>query len=389
MGAKQVLAFSDSQFIVNQVTGDYQAKDPIMRRYAARVKELTKVPRNENQGADALARIASGIDENYGNKVPVSTNGSRTIENIPTEVLQLRLEEPNWMVPILNYLKDGTLRETRTRQRRSDIGLPGTSSSMDTFTAEPTQCLICDALDRLNPERPSRRQCKRCQLNAPSLQSSSPPLATMVNPCPFAQWGLDLIEKLPKGTGGVEYVVVATDYSTKWTKAKALKSITSQQIQTFVWENIICRFGIPRVIVTDNGTQLDSNAFRNFCQEKGITPSFASVAHPQTNGQVEAVNKILKRTMRTKLGEKKGAWPELLPEVLWAYRTSYKAATGETPFSLAFGAEAVVPVEINVATHRIETFDPNENEEQLCLNRDLLEERREQANLQNAEHKIS
>jgi hypothetical protein len=91
--------------------------------------------------------------------------------------------------------------------------------------------------------------------------------------------------------------------------------------------------------------------------------------------------------MRTKLGEKKGAWPELLPEVLWAYRTSYKAATGETPFSLAFGAEAVVPVEMNVATHRIETFDPNENEEQLCLNRDLLEERREQANLRNAEHK--
>jgi hypothetical protein len=209
----------------------------------------------------------------------------------------------------------------------------------------------------------------------------------MVNPCPFAQWGLDLIGKLPKGTGGVEYVVVATDYSTKWTEAKALKSITSQQIQTFVWENIICRFGIPRVIVTDNGTQFDSNAFRNFCQEKGITLSFASVAHPQTNGQVEAVNKILKRTMRTKLGEKKGAWPELLPEVLWAYRTSYKAATGETPFSLAFGAEAVVPVEMNVATHRVETFDPNENEEQLCLNRDLLEERREQANLRNAEHK--
>jgi hypothetical protein len=192
---------------------------------------------------------------------------------------------------------------------------------------------------------------------------------------------------MPKGTGGVEYVVVATDYSTKWTEAKALKSITSQQVQSFVWENIICRFGIPQIIVTDNGRQFDSASFRKFCWEKGITLSFASVAHPQTNGQVEAVNKILKRTMRTKLGDKKGTWPELLPEVLWAYRTSYKAATGETPFSLAFGAEAVVPVEINSTTHRIDTFDPNENEEQLCLNRDLLEERREQANLRNAEHK--
>ncbi|KAK9951503.1 hypothetical protein M0R45_006941 [Rubus argutus] len=98
-----------------------------------------------------------------------------------------------------------------------------------------------------------------------------------------------------------------TDYSTKWTEAKALKSITSQQIQTFIWDNIICRFGIPQVIVTDNGRQFDSSSFRKFCQEKGITLSFASVAHPQTNGQVEAVNKILKRTMRTKLGEKEGA----------------------------------------------------------------------------------
>jgi hypothetical protein len=72
--------------------------------------------------------------------------------------------------------------------------------------------------------------------------------------------------------------------------------------------------------------------------------------------------------MRTKLGGKKGAWSELLLEVLWAHHTSYKAATGETPFSLAFGAEVVVLVKMNVATHRIKNFDPNENEEQLCLN---------------------
>ena len=74
MGAKQLLAFSDSQLIVKELIMR-QAKDPIMRRYATRVKELvskfpyfqlTKVPRNENQGADALARIASGIDEKLG-----------------------------------------------------------------------------------------------------------------------------------------------------------------------------------------------------------------------------------------------------------------------------------------------------------------------------------
>jgi hypothetical protein len=434
MGAKQLLVFSDSQLIVNQITGDYQAKDPIMCRYSTLAKQLTKqfsyfqltkVPRNENQGADALARIASGIDTNHGNSVPVDILETRSTEAGTTEVYQLSLEESNWMTPILNYLQDGSLpryedeaKKIRHRSSRYLIinghlyrrahSMPylrclGPSESREAIKeVHEGACghhsggrAMAHQLTRLGYYWPTllrdvtafTKQCKSCQLNAPSIPKPAQPLTTMVNPCPFAQWGLDLIGKLPKGTGGVEYVVVATDYSTKWTEAKALKSITSQQIQTFVWENIICRFGIPRVIVTDNGTQFDSNAFRSFCLEKGITLSFASVAHPQTNGQVEAVNKILKRTMRTKLGEKKGAWPELLPEVLWAYRTSYKAATGETPFSLAFGAEAVVPVEMNVATHRIETFDPNENEEQLCLNRDLLEERREQANLRNAEHK--
>jgi hypothetical protein len=434
MGAAQLQVFSDSQLIVNQVTGDYQAKDSIMSRYVTLVQnltlefscfKLTQVPREENQGADALARIASNIDPNPGESVPIIILENRSTETTPTEVNHLRIEEANWMTPILEYLRDGTLpsnndeaKKLRFRSSRYLIinnHLYRRSHSMPYLrclgpaeSREATQEVhegICGhhpggramahKLIRLGYYWPTllrdsvsfTRQCKSCQLNAPNVPKPSQPLETMVSPCPFAQWGIDLIGPMPKGTGGVEYVVVAADYSTKWTEAKALKSITSQQIQTFIWDHIICRFGIPQVIVTDNGKQFDSASFRKFCAEKGITLSFASVAHPQTNGQVEAVNKILKRTMRTKLGDKKGAWPELLPEVLWAYRTSYKAATGETPFSLAFGAEAVVPVEINSTTHRIDTFDPNENEEQLCLNRDLLEERRDQANLRNAEHK--
>ena len=75
---------------------------------------------------------------------------------------------------------------------------------------------------------------------------------------------------------------------------------------------------------------------------------YASPAHPQTNGQVEAVNKIIKHFLKTRLEGRKGAWTEQLSEVLWAYRTTHKTSIGETPFALTFGTEAIVPVEIGM-----------------------------------------
>ena len=72
------------------------------------------------------------------------------------------------------------------------------------------------------------------------------------------------------------------------------------------------------------------------------------MAHPQENGQVEAVNKIIKSTIKKQLEKAKGGWVDKLPLALWAYRTTHKTATGHTPFSLAYGSEAMIPVEIEV-----------------------------------------
>ena len=88
--------------------------------------------------------------------------------------------------------------------------------------------------------------------------------------------------------------------------------------------------------------------------------------------------------MKTRLGAKNGAWVDELSGVLWAYRTTHKTATGETPFALAFGQEAVVPAEIGATTHRTDHFDEHENNEQMCLNLDLLTEKRKQASKQSA-----
>ena len=106
----------------------------------------------------------------------------------------------------------------------------------------------------------------------------------MISPWPFALWGLDLIGPMPEGKGQVKYAVVAVDYFTKWAEAEALATITATRIENFVWKSIICRFGIPNAIVTDNGKQFDNAKFKQFCSNLKIRLCFASPAHPQSNG---------------------------------------------------------------------------------------------------------
>ena len=141
--------------------------------------------------------------------------------------------------------------------------------------------------------------------------------------------------------------MAAVNHFTKWAEAKLLATISNKKVQDFVWE-AICRYDIPQEIILDNGTQFDSKEFRELCNELGIKKNFSLVDHPQTNGQAKAVNKIIKHNLKTKLEEHKGFWADELPKVLWAYRTTSRTSTGETPFSLAYRVEAMIPVEVGV-----------------------------------------
>ena len=94
----------------------------------------------------------------------------------------------------------------------------------------------------------------------------------------------------------------------------------------------------------------------------GIHKLFSTPGHPQANGQVEAANKTIKDNLKKKLERLKGAWADELPMVLWAHRTTPKEATGETPFSLVFGTEAVIPAEVGLPSYRVENYTEQEND---------------------------
>ncbi|KAK2997565.1 hypothetical protein RJ639_023672 [Escallonia herrerae] len=180
-------------------------------------------------------------------------------------------------------------------------------------------------------------------------------------------------------SGQRRFMIVAIDYFTKWTEVESLATITSAKCEDFFWKNIVCRFGVPRALVVDNGKQFDNNNFRTFCSNLSIDLRFTSVAHPQSNGQTENMNRNILQGLKKKLNEAKGAWVDELPKVLWAYRTTPHSVTGKTPFSLCYGTEAMLPIEIGVPTIRALHFSELNNNVGLRANLDLVEEARTQA----------
>ena len=119
------------------------------------------------------------------------------------------------------------------------------------------------------------------------------------------------------------------------------------------------------VIISDNGRQFNSQGFREFYSNLGIKNQFSSPGHPQANGQKEVTNRTLLKIIKTRLDDAKGAWPEELPNVLWTYRTTTRTPTGETPFKLTYGTEAVIPVEVGVTSTRQAAFSEEENDDKL------------------------
>ena len=231
------------------------------------------------------------------------------------------------------------------------------------------------------------KKCRSGQVhsNIPTLPKTE--MTSIITPWPFFRWGIDIVGPFPEAPGRVKFLVVAIDYFTKWVEAEPLATISGDKIIKFVWRQIVCRFGLPHTIVTDNGKQFAENPFKKWCQEKCICQRFTSVAHPQANGQTEVTNRTIVHGLKTRLEQSSKSWVDELQSVLWAYRTTERTATKDTPFSLVYGAEAVIPIEVSLSTARTTLMTAETNDEGLRANLDLIEERRSDAEVRQAAYK--
>ena len=137
------------------------------------------------------------------------------------------------------------------------------------------------------------QKCNTCHQFADKLHAPGAELRPIPLAWPFAQWGLDMVGKLPRSSqGGYVYLLVAVDKFTKWIEAMP---VTNQKGKTAIkfFESIVYRFSVPHNIITDNGSNFISKEFQDFCEGLGINISYASVAHPQTNGHVEKANGLV------------------------------------------------------------------------------------------------
>nr|XP_023885168.1 uncharacterized protein LOC111997322 [Quercus suber] len=218
-----------------------------------------------------------------------------------------------------------------------------------------------------------------------NVDTVPPPAPCWIDPI-IAFLSKDVVPEDEKEARNRRFVIVAVDYFTKWAEAEALANIRDTDVKRFVWKNIVTKFGVPESLISDNGLQFDSKAFRTFCKDLGIKNKYSTPAYPQSNGLAEATNKVILNGLKKRLNGAKGGWAEELPNVLWAYRTTPRRSTGESPFSLTYGSEAVIPAEVKLCSARVAGFDPEQNDEMMIGLLDSLEECREMATVRLAEY---
>jgi hypothetical protein len=147
---------------------------------------------------------------------------------------------------------------------------------------------------------------------------------------------------------GHRFMLVATDYFTKWTEVVALKNMTHKEVIEFITKHIIHRFGIPQTLTTDQGASFMSKEVREFAELYRIKLLNSSPYYAQANGQAESSNRTLINLIKKKISDNPKHWHKILSEALWAHRISKRSATKVSPFELVYGQETMLPVKISL-----------------------------------------
>ncbi|XP_075479477.1 uncharacterized protein LOC142520370 [Primulina tabacum] len=296
VGASRVIIYSDSQLVTQQIKGVYEAKSEKILKYlgliTARAAFFTdwgieQIPREENEEADILVKLAASMSDISTREVLCFT---RLVLSVDEELPPI--QRSSWMTPLIEYIVHDKLPEDKAQARKIKK-----RAHMFVF--------LNDVL---------------------YMRSYQGPL---------------------------------------------LKCLSKNEIE----------YGIPRKLISDNGRQFQGKKITSWCQEMKIIQSFTSVAYPQANGQTEVTNRIIAQALKARLHGKGQDWVEELPSVLWVYRTTPRTTTRETPYSLVYGSEAVLLVEIGQSSTRIESY-PNNNDQSRAIELDFIEEERDRAAIQ-------
>uniref|UniRef100_A0A2N9G9M9 Uncharacterized protein n=1 Tax=Fagus sylvatica TaxID=28930 RepID=A0A2N9G9M9_FAGSY len=328
---------------------------------------FTYTPRAHNHFADALATLASLIKLVEGDDVRPLRIETRDIPAYCVCIeecmnVEAEIDDKPWYYDIKRFIQDREYPSRATENEKKYIRrmafqffLSGEILYKRTHDATLLRCVDAEEANRLiqemhaglmgahangpflarkimragyywlTMERDCIRHvqtCHKCQMYQNSKNAPPQYLHTMASPWPFSAWGMDVIGAItPKASNGHEFILVAIDYFTKWVGGMFLQECHSSR-------------GHP------------------LCQQFKIQHHNSAPYRPKMNGAVEAANKNVKKIL-SKMTETYKDWHEHLPYALCAYRTSVRTSVGATPYSLVYGMEAVLPVEVEIPSLRI------------------------------------
>ncbi|XP_017438127.1 uncharacterized protein LOC108344174 [Vigna angularis] len=384
----------DSQLVVGHMNGTHQVKDNQLLRYFHKASILLQdfvevsiihVPREKNARPDLLSKLTHSKERAQLSSIIKMTLDHPVVEAFVTDV----------PTPATDWRQN--IRDLMMKQDRGEKVTASDSKRIARFlyigddlyrrghNTPLLKCISAEEADYVWRELHtgiygfhSGKRTLRARAHGHDVHVPPEELHGIISPWSFAQWGIDIVGPLPLAKAQNKFLLVAVDYFTKWIEAEPLSIISAQRVQKFIW-HLICRFGLPQKIITDNGRQFIERKLEEFLSILGIKHVTSSVEHPQTNGQAEAANKALLTELKKRHGEAKSLWVEELPEVLWAYRCTPHGSTGDTPFNLTYDTDAMLPVEVGELSLRRGITNMTLNDEQLQMNLDTLLERREVA----------
>eukprot|EP00731_Ephydatia_muelleri_P010420 Em0005g1006a len=180
------------------------------------------------------------------------------------------------------------------------------------------------------------QECQQCQKRNPPQPHPLAPLGSIKCTYPFDVISWDIMGPLPLSTKGHKYILVMTDLFSKWVEAFPLAVTDSETLASVLMDEVVCRYGVPRSLHSDQGANLNSQVICALCKRLGINKTRTTAYHPQGNGQVERFNRTLEAILSKVVAENQRDWDCHIPKALFAYRTAFHESSGYSPFRVNF-----------------------------------------------------
>ena len=190
------------------------------------------------------------------------------------------------------------------------------------------------------------QQCPQCQKRKFPNPKRRASLVQVPVGAPMEKLAIDVMGPFPRSAKGNRYVLVVCDYFTKWVESFAMPNQEAETVARILVDEVICRFGVPYSIHSDQGTNFESTLFQQVCHLLGIVKTRTTPYHPQSDGLVERFNRTLQAMISTYVKDDQSDWDDHLPHIMMAYRSSEHASTKATPNFLMFGREVNIPLDL-------------------------------------------